>query len=114
MRNSPNRVVGLAVGGGFLVFGVLGFFINPLLTVSVNPLQNALHLAIGAALIVCALVGGAPRCNAILGTLLLAVGIAGLFIISSDFNVLGVNGAANLLHFASAACLLAAGLGARR
>ena len=114
MRSSPNRVVGLVVGAGFIVLGAVGFFVNPLLTMSVNPLQNLLHLLVGAALVTCALVGGSPRCNAIVGTLLLAVGIAGLFIISSDFNVLAVNGAANLLHFVSAAGLLAAGLGARR
>ena len=114
MRSSPNRVVGLVVGAGFILLGALGFFVNPILTVSVNPLQNLLHLLVGAALITCGLVGGSPRCNAIVGTLLLAVGIAGLFIISSEFNVLAVNGAANLLHFVGAACLLAVGLGARR
>lgn len=114
MRSSPNRVVGLVVGAGFAVLGVVGFFVNPLLTMTVNPLQNLLHLLVGTALIVCAVVGGAVRCNAIVGTLLLATGIAGLFIISSDINVLAVNGAANLLHFVGAACLLAVGLGARR
>ena len=114
MRNSPNRVVGLVGGAGFVVLGVIGFFVNPLFTVGVNPLQNAVHLLVGAALLTCAIVGGSPRCNAITGTALLAVGIAGLFIISSPLNVLNVNGATNLLHFASAACLLAVGLGARR
>ena len=113
MRSSPNRVVGLVVGAAFIVLGAVGFFVNPLATMSVNPVQNALHLLVGAALLTCALVGGSPPCNAIVGTFLLAVGIAGLFIISSDINVLAVNGAANLLHFASAACLLAVGLGAR-
>ena len=114
MRSSPNRVVGLVVGGGFIVLGALGFIANPLATMSVNPLQNLLHLLVGAALVTCALVGGSPRCNTIVGTVLLAVGIAGLFIISSEFNLLAVNGASNLLHFVGAATLLAVGLGARR
>lgn len=114
MRSSPNRVVGLVVGGGFVALGVLGFLLNPLATMSVNPLQNLLHLLVGTALMACALLGGSPRCNAIVGTLLLAIGIAGLFIVSTDFNVLAVNGPANLLHFVGAACLLAVGLGARR
>lgn len=113
MPSSPNRVVGLIAGAGYLLLGVAGFFFDPLLLLTVNPVQNALHLAVGAALTICAVVGGAPRCNAIVGAALLAVGIAGLFIISSEFNVLDVNGAANLLHFASAACLLGVGLGAR-
>lgn len=113
MPSSPNRVVGVVVGAGYLLIGLLGFFFDPLVLLTVNPAQNALHLAVGAALATCAVVGGAPRCNAIVGATLLAVGIAGLFIISSELNVLDVNAAANLLHFASAACLLGVGLGAR-
>jgi hypothetical protein len=107
-------MVALVLGSGFAVLGLLGFLLNPIATIAVNPVQNLLHLAIGAALLVCAFVGGAARCNAIVGTALLGVGIAGLFLISTPHNVLGVNGAANLLHFASAAVLLAVGLGARR
>ena len=114
MRSSPNHVVGLVGGGAFVVLGVVGFVVNPILTISVNPLQNVLHLAVGAALLLCAFLGGAPRCNAIVGAVLLGVGIAGLFIIATPSNVLAVNGAANLLHFAASACLLAVGLGARR
>lgn len=113
MSSSPNRMVGFVVGGGFLLIGLLGFFFDPLLLITVNPAQNVFHLAVGAALTLCAVVGGAPRCNAIVGAVLLAVGIAGLFLVSSDFNIIDVNSAANLLHFASAACLLGVGLGAR-
>ena len=113
MRSSPNRVVGLVVGAGFIVLGTLGFFVNPIATLSTNLLQNIVHLLIGGTLVVCALVGGSAWCNAIVGTLLLAIGIAGLFIISGPVNVLNVNSSVNLLHFASAACLLAVGLGAR-
>ena len=81
---------------------------------SVNPAANVLHLVIGAALVGVAFTQRAPLLDAIAGTLLLALGIAGLFIITTPFNVIAVNGAANLLHFASAAVLLAVGLGARR
>ena len=114
MPSSRNSVLGLVDGASFVAIGVLGFFVNPLLVFTVNAAQNTLHLAVGAALLCCAFAGGAARCNAIVGAVLLSIGIAGLFIVSTEHNVLAVNGASNALHFASAACLLAAGLGTRR
>ena len=117
MSRSPSRVVSLAVGGVLLLVGALGFTAsaeNWLFGIlSVNPMQNVLHLVIGAALIASGFSKHAPLLAALIGTVLLAVGIAGLLIISTPFNVIAVNGAANLLHFASAAVLLAVGLGAR-
>ena len=118
MSRSPSRVTALVVGGVLLLVGALGFTATAqdwlFGILSVNAAQNVLHLVIGAALVAVALVGRAPLLAALIGTLLLAVGVAGLFIINTPANVIAVNGAANLLHFASAAVLLAVGLGARR
>jgi hypothetical protein len=121
---SPNRVVALAVGFAYLVFGGLSFgatvglgFFDPegfwlADVLAVNSAQNSLHLAIGAALIAFAFTRWSARANAIVGTALLAVGLAGLFLIATPANVIAVNGAANLLHFATSAGLLVVGLGA--
>ena len=118
MNRSPSRITALAVGGVLLIVGALGFTANAqdwlFGILSVNPVQNVLHLVIGAALVGVAFVRRAPLFAALIGTLLLVIGLAGLFIINTPFNVIAVNGAANLLHFASAAVLLAVGLGARR
>ncbi len=118
MRRSPSRLTALAVGGVLVLVGAVGFTASDedwlFGILSVNPAQNVMHLVIGAALVACSFSGRAPQLVSLLGTLLLAIGIAGLFIISTPLNVIAVNGAANLLHFASAAVLLAVGLGARR
>jgi hypothetical protein len=118
MLNSPSRVVALVLGGTYLLIGAVGFTASPdawlLGILSVNTAANVLHLVIGAVLVGIAFTTHAPLLDAIAGTLLLALGIAGLFIITTEFNLIAVNGAANLLHFASAAVLLAVGLGARR
>lgn len=118
MSRSPSRITALALGGLLIVLGALGFTASTEAwlfgILSVNGAQNLLHLAVGAALVAAAFSTRAPLFDAVIGTVLLAVGLAGLFIISTPANVLAVNGASNLLHFASAAVLLAVGLGARR
>lgn len=125
MRRSANRITTLVVGVGYLLVGAIGLavtsglpFADPIGTLlfgflGVNSLQNLLHLVLGAAFVAAALAGRtqARFATRILGTLLLALGIAGLFLSSTDTNVFAVNAAANLLHFASAATLLAVGLG---
>jgi len=117
MRSSPSRITSLVIGGVLVLVGALGFTAsaeNWLFGIlSVNPMQNVLHLVIGAALVASSFSKRAPLLASLVGTLLLVIGIAGLLIISTPFNVIAVNGAANLLHFASAAVLLAVGLGAR-
>lgn len=110
-----NRIVGLVIGAIYVVVGALGFVMDPVLgLVTTSLLGNLLHLAIGAALVATALLGWSKLANSIVGTLLLVVGLTGLFTISTDANPLGVNGAANLLHFASSAALLLVGLGAKK
>ena len=118
MSSSPSRITALALGGVLVIVGALGFTADDVHwlfgILSVNAAQNALHLVVGAGLVAIAFTPRAPLLDALVGTLLLAIGIAGLFIINTPYNVIAVNGAANLLHFASAAVLLAVGLGARR
>lgn len=125
---SANRVTALVIGVGYLALGAIGFtittafgFVHPVGAllfgvVALNSLQNVVHLVIGAALVAAAIAGrtAARLATRLVGTLVLLLGIAGLFISSTEFNLLGVNAAANLIHFATAATLLAVGLGTDR
>jgi hypothetical protein len=91
---------------GALVAGVLG---------TSAPLA-ALHLGIAAALAAGAVRGErlARPLNVGVGALLLALGLFGLFAVGTPANVLALNGADNVLHFAASSGLLATGLGASR
>lgn len=75
-----------------------------------------LHLVVATVLAIGALLGDrwARPVNVALGTLLLALGIYGLFVIGTPANVLALNGADNVLNFAASSGLLATGLGAAR
>ena len=126
MTESANRMVAVVVGGFFVLFGGLGFtatggvgFVSSeggrLFGVfELNPLHNVIHLLIGAALVIAALSGvrAARTANLAVGTLLLLIGIAGLFVADTPFNLLALNTPDHALHFAGAVLLLAAGLGA--
>ena len=80
------------------------------------------HLVIAAVLItwaaaetlwaVLALRGPVPLPRSALAVLL--VGVVGLFLVGSSANIIALNGADNVLHFASAVLLLGVGLGADR
>jgi hypothetical protein len=126
---SRNRFIGLVGGvffvllgaGGFLLTGGTGFFDSEggvLFTlVELNPAQNVIHLALGVVLVITALrpTPVAAMSNAIVGTIFLALGIFGLFVHENDaLNLLALSTWGNALHFASAAVLLAVGLGADR
>ncbi|HEV7741003.1 MAG TPA: DUF4383 domain-containing protein, partial [Pseudolysinimonas sp.] len=82
----------------------------------VNIFHNVAHLLIGAALLIAGLSGVRPAktINSVIGAAYLLLGIVGLFIVGSAFNILAINGADNVLHFGSAVLLLAVGLGAER
>ena len=126
MTKSPNRLLGVVFGAVYLLVGVLGFFFTNgvglfategglLLGIfEVNPFHNVAHLLIGAALLFSGLanVKAARTTNTIVGAAYLLLGVVGLFILDSAANILAINGADNVLHFASAALLLAVGLGA--
>lgn len=128
MTNSPNRLLAVIFGAVYLLIGILGFTVTAtvgfvetdgalLLGIfEVNPLHNIVHLLIGAALLIAGLanVRAAKAANVTVGAVYLLVGLVGLFIIGSPANILALNAADNVLHFASAAVLLAVGLGAER
>lgn len=126
MTTSPNRILGAIVGAVFVLVGALGFTVTggfPLFAteggllfglLTANPALNVLHILIGAALLLAALssLRAAKTVNSVVGVLCLVLGLAGLFLIGSAFNVLAINVADNVLHFAAAVALLAVSLGA--
>lgn len=128
MNRSPNRWLAAAFGAGYVLLGVLGFtatsgidFFAPqggLLfgLLQVNPVQNVVHIVMGAALLLAAVssVSAARAVNSAIGTTCLVLGLAGLFLIGTEANILAVNVANNLVHFVSATVLLAVGLGAEK
>jgi hypothetical protein len=126
MSQSPNRLIGAIFGIVYLLVGVAGFFVTtnvsfaatagePLVVFDVNPLHNIVHLLVGAALLVGSrTVRSAKAVNSTVGGVYLLVGIVGLFLVGSSANILALNGADNVLHFASAILLLGVGLSADR
>jgi hypothetical protein len=128
MRTSPNRLLATIFGIVYVIIGIAGFFVTAnvglldttgglLLGIfEVNILHNIAHLLIGAALLIAGLSGIRPAktVNSVVGAVYLLLGIVGLFIVGSAFNILAINGADNVLHFGSAVLLLAVGLGAER
>ncbi len=128
MTASPNRLLATVFGivylllgaGGFLATSGVGFFDTPgglLLGIfEMNVAHNVAHIVIGAALLIAGLAGIRPAktVTSVVGAAYLVLGLAGLFVIGSPFNILAINGADNVLHFGTAALLLAVGLGADR
>jgi Domain of unknown function (DUF4383) len=126
MTKSPNRLLAIVFGAVYLLVGLLGFTVTgPYSFFSteggllfglfeVNIFHNVAHLLIGAALLIAGIssVAAARTVNTTVGAAYLLLGIIGLFLIGSTANVLAINAADNVLHFASAVVLLAVGLGA--
>jgi hypothetical protein len=130
MSQSPNRLLGVVFGIVYLLIGIAGFFITSgtgfvatsgpklLGLFEINPLHNVAHLLIGAAVLIAAISGArsAKAVNTTIGAVYLLLGIVGLLIAGGNnpVNILALNGADNVLHFATAVVLLAVGLGADR
>jgi len=123
VSTSPNRAFAFAFGAVYALVGLAGFLVTKgvpfsgqmgknLIVFPVNPLHNLVHIAVGALFIVGALAGEkiASGVNALIGGVYLAVGVAGLFVIGTKFNIIALNQADNALHFATA--ILALGIGA--
>jgi|GEM_PF-2256789 len=125
---TPNRIaaaVGAAVFGIVGVWGAiaavaLGLVAEPGLLLAgllgTDLLLALLHVAIAVALASGSIRGdrAARTANVTVGTLLLVIGLFGLFAVGTPANVLAINGITNVLHFAGASALLATGLGAPR
>jgi hypothetical protein len=126
MFSSPNRLLATIVGAGYILAGVVALTqtlgappFDPvgalvLGVLSVNTAQSLLHVLLGAALLIAGLTtpDAARTVNTVLGTVCLALGVAGLFLVGTTVNVLALNAAGNVVHFGTAAVLLAVGLGA--
>ncbi len=125
---TPNRIASAAGAAVFAVAGVWGLVVS--LDPSVDPVVGPLvagqlgtsvalslaHLAMAVALTAGAVRGErlARPTNVGAGTVLFLLGLFGLFAVGTPVNVIGLNGAANLLHFAASSALLATGLGAAK
>ena len=128
MTRSPNRILAVIFGAGYILVGLLGFAVTGSIDFfatdggllfgifEVNNFHNVAHLLIGSALLIAGLttIPAARAVNMTVGAAYLLLGLAGFFLIDSPFNHLAINTADNVLHFASAAVLLAVGVGAER
>jgi hypothetical protein len=126
MTKSPNRLLAVVFGAVYILVGLLGFTATSgvglfsttgglLLGIfEVNIFHNVAHLIIGAALLIGGLssISASKAVNTTIGAAYLLLGAIGLFILDSSLNILALNSADNVLHFASAAVLLAVGIGA--
>src|SRR3954470_23495593 len=126
-RPTLNQLVGMAFGAGYILVGILGFFVHSdgfaatsggklLGLFEVNPLHNIAHLMIGAVLVLAGRAGPAPAkaTNTAIGAAYLLLGVLGLFILDSKANILALNGPDNGLHFVSALLLLVVGIAGDR
>lgn len=119
---SVNRLVGTVFGAVYVLVGLLGFAVTSgvglaaaegekLIVFEVNPLHNVVHLLVGVLLLLGSRsVASARAVNTTVGGVYLLVGLLGLFLVGTSFNILALNGADNVLHLASAALLLVVGL----
>ena len=122
---SPNRMLAVVIGTiyvalgalGLLSTGGIGFFSTHGVLLfglfEVNDFHNVAHIVIGSALLMAGLstLPAARTLNRIVGTLYLVIGLAGLYVVGTPFNVLAFNLQDHVLHFATAILLLAASLG---
>ncbi len=128
MTNSPNRLLAVVFGAVYVLVGILGFTATAGVGLfdtnggllfgifEVNVFHNVAHLLIGAALLIAGLsnLRAAKATNTTIGAFYLLLGVVGLFMVGTPLNVLALNGADHVLHFASAVVLLAVGLATER
>ena len=109
MLSSPNRIVALATAVVCAGVGVAAL-------VTARPWFAGILFVAVAGLITSALLGmsASRRANIVAGTVWLALGLAGLFVIGTPANILGLVAADEVFLFAASTLQLAAGLGARR
>ncbi|HOY81899.1 MAG TPA: DUF4383 domain-containing protein [Rhodoglobus sp.] len=124
---TANRVVGVVVGALFLLLGVVGLvasagtgLFGPGVSlggvVATNPALGLIQAVLGAAVLLGAVSSlvASRTVNAWSGFAFLVLGIAGLFLVGPEPNVLALTATANAVHFGASVMLLAVGLGANR
>jgi len=123
---SPNRIAAAVAAVVFGVAGVWGAVASAALGLIADPgsllagvlgtdlLLSLVHLAIAVCLTVACIRSdrAARNANVAVGTVLLALGLFGLFAVGTPANWFALNGVTNVLHFAGSTALLATGLGA--
>jgi len=127
MAKSANQKLALTFGVIYLLVGIFGVAATDNATLfgheggllfglfEVNIFANVVHTIIGLGLIIASSsVGGARQVNAVLGVILLVIGVIGFFIVDSEANILAANVATDILHVATAVLLLATAFGADR
>ena len=109
LLRSPNRIIALVLGAAYAAYGVFAF-------VGVRPVLGAVFAVATVLLLVTARLGIAParRANIGVGTAWVALGYAGLFLVGTPANVIGLDALVEVALFAGAVVHLAVGLGARR
>jgi hypothetical protein len=109
LLRSPNRLVALVLGAAFA-----GYALFALLTA--RPLMCGLFAVGAAGLVTGALLGiaSARIANTVVGTAWLVLGYAGLFLVGTEFNIVGLTALDEVALFAAATVHLAVALGARR
>jgi hypothetical protein len=118
-----NRLFGFVFGAVYLLVGAAGFAVTggvdfaatqgkALVIFDVNPLHNYVHLGVGALLLLGALIGliASKGANILVGVVYLLVGLAGLFLVNSTYNILAINLADNGLHIVTGLLALVIGL----
>ncbi|WP_088283470.1 DUF4383 domain-containing protein [Kineosporia sp. A_224] len=110
-RPAPNQLLALALAVGFVVAGAAGWAVTggmawnghdhtrTLAGFAVNPLHNAVHLAVGlAGLVLWRRPGGVRGYGLLVAVLYAAVLVYGLVAAGRTWDVLNVNPADNVLH----------------
>lgn len=126
---SINQIFGYGFGAVYVVVGLLGFtvtgdvgLVSPdggllLGLFEVNTLHNIVHLAIGGAFLAGAAggLGTARMVNTAIGATYVLVAVLGVIVpADAQANILALNAADHVLHFASGAAALGVGLAADR
>lgn len=122
-HNDINAMVAKVFGAVFVLIGLLGFVMNPILGLfGVNALHNIIHLLSGIVLLAAGFAnhGAYARVtNQIFGVVYLLVTILGFLRIEAFINLLGMDAqgapvtADNVLHLLLAVVFLAVGFGVR-
>ena len=109
LLRSPNRIVALVLGAGSAAYGVFA-------VVTGRPALGAVFEVAAVLLVLSALRGitASRRANVGVGTVWLILGYVGLFVVGTEYNLLGLGALLEVGLFAAAVVHLAVGLGARR